>query len=135
MPYYDLESPNIRCGRGGAASGPGTLTASVLSGSEVGFVIGRSADEPLEPYIIYHNGPGLAYMSKSPTHDLNSYKGDGDWFKVAEFGPANDNTWETRGQIGMNFTIPEMTPPGLYLLRVEHLYVRPWWNGTQFYIG
>jgi Auxiliary Activity family 9 (formerly GH61) len=34
----------------------------------------------------------------------------------------------------MNFTIPLTTPPGKYLLRVEHLYVRPAFNTTQFYI-
>jgi hypothetical protein len=45
MPYYDIYDPNIRCGRGAATSGPGTKTATVVAGSEVGFVIGRSADE------------------------------------------------------------------------------------------
>jgi hypothetical protein len=35
----------------------------------------------------------------------------------------------------MNFTIPTTTPPGKYLLRVEHLYVRPAFNTTQFYIA
>lgn len=35
----------------------------------------------------------------------------------------------------MNFTIPLSTPPGKYLLRIEHLYVRPWFNGTQFYVA
>lgn len=35
----------------------------------------------------------------------------------------------------MNFTIPLTTPPGKYLLRVEHLYVRPVFNTTQFYIA
>lgn len=41
----------------------------------------------------------------------------------------------TRDQTGLNFTIPASTPPGQYLLRVEHLYVRPWFNGTQFYVA
>lgn len=45
MPYYDIYDENIRCGRGAATSGPGTKTAMVLAGSEVAFVIGRSADE------------------------------------------------------------------------------------------
>ncbi|KAF2020040.1 lytic polysaccharide monooxygenase [Aaosphaeria arxii CBS 175.79] len=135
MPYYDISSPNLRCGRGAATSGPGTQTATVVAGSEVGFVIGRSADEPLEPYIIYHNGPGMAYMSKSTVDNLDDYEGDGDWFKIAEFGPKDDTTWITRDQTGMNFTIPRRTPPGKYLLRVEHLYVRPSYNSTQFYIA
>lgn len=45
MPYYDIYDANIRCGRGAATSGPGTRTATVLAGDEVGFVVGRSADE------------------------------------------------------------------------------------------
>lgn len=134
MPYYDIYDPNIRCGRGAAISGPGTKTATILAGSEVGFVIGRSADEPLEPYIIYHNGPGMAYLSKANAA-LDKYEGDGDWFKIWYGGPKNESYWSTRDHTGMNFTIPATTPPGLYLLRVEHLYVRPGWNTTQFYIA
>lgn len=135
MPYYDLSSPNLRCGRGAATSGPGTKTATILAGSEVGFIIGRSADEPLEPYIIYHNGPGFAYLSKSAGEDLDRYEGDGDWFKIYYAGPKNDTYWSTRDQTGFNFSIPASTPPGKYLLRVEHLYVRPAWNTTQFYVA
>lgn len=45
MPYYDIYDANVRCGRGAATSGPGTKTATVVAGDEVGFVVGRSADE------------------------------------------------------------------------------------------
>jgi len=45
MPFYDIYSPDVRCGRGASTSGPGTKTATVLAGDEVGFVVGRSADE------------------------------------------------------------------------------------------
>ncbi|KAF2248691.1 lytic polysaccharide monooxygenase [Trematosphaeria pertusa] len=135
MPYYDIYDANIRCGRGAATSGPGTRTATVLAGDEVGFVVGRSADEPLEPYIIYHNGPGQAYLSRSPTDDLDGYEGDAEWFKIAYLGPKNDSYWLTRDQTGMNFILPRTTPPGKYILRVEHLYVRPAFNTTQFYIA
>ncbi len=54
MPFYDLSSPDVRCGRGASISGPGTKTATVRAGDEIGFVIGRSADEvpgPLHPSI------------------------------------------------------------------------------------
>ncbi|KAK3312691.1 fungal cellulose binding domain-containing protein [Apodospora peruviana] len=135
MPFYDIYSPDVRCGRGASTSGPGSKTATVLAGDEVGFVIGRSADEPMEPYIIYHNGPGQAYLSRSNSYDLSSYEGDGEWFKIASLGAKNDTWWLTRDQTGMNFTIPPTTPPGKYLLRVEHLYVRPAFNTTQFYIA
>jgi hypothetical protein len=91
--------------------------------------------KPLEPFIIYHNGPGQAYLSRSTTDDLDAYEGDGDWYKIGSLGAKNDSWWLTRDQTGMNFTIPETTPPGKYLLRVEHLYVRPRFNTTQFYIA
>ncbi|KAF1955754.1 hypothetical protein CC80DRAFT_414304 [Byssothecium circinans] len=139
MPYYDIYDANIRCGRGGAASGPGTKTALLNAGEQVGFVVGRSADEPLEPYVMYHNGPGQAYLSKSLVErglvGLEKYEGDGDWFKIASLGTESDDVWSTRGKTRMNFTIPETTPPGHYLLRVEHLYVRPTYNTKQFYIA
>lgn len=36
----------------------------------------------------------------------------------------------------MNFTIPKTTPPGKYLMRVEHMYPQGWrFNGSQFYIN
>jgi hypothetical protein len=89
----------------------------------------------VEPHLIYHNGPGQAYLSRSAGTDVQNYKGDGDWFKIASLGPVNDTWWSTRDQTGMNFTIPAATPPGQYLLRVEHLYVRYPVGTTQFYIA
>lgn len=93
--------------------------------------------QPLEPHLIYHNGPGQAYLSKTTTADmdLHRYEGDGDWFKISYHGPTNDSWWSTRDQTGMNFTIPKTTPPGPYLLRFEHLYVRYPIGTTQFYIA
>ena len=91
--------------------------------------------QPVEPHLIYHNGPGQAYLSRSAGTDVRNHKGDGDWFKIASLGPVNDTWWSTRDQTGMNFTIPAATPPGQYLLRVEHLYVRYPVGTTQFYIA
>jgi hypothetical protein len=31
---------------------------------------------------MYHPGFASAWLSKSPTDDLNGYIGDGDWFKI-----------------------------------------------------
>ncbi|KAL1597764.1 hypothetical protein SLS60_008251 [Paraconiothyrium brasiliense] len=135
MPYYDLSSPDLRCGRGATTTGPGSKTAVVDAGEQVGFVVGRSADEPLQPYVIYHNGPGQAYLSRSTAENLDHYDGSGLWFKIGYLGAKSDTYWLTRDQTGMNFTIPSTTPPGDYLLRVEHLYVRPVYNTTQFYIA
>jgi hypothetical protein len=49
MPFYNVYSPDVRCGRGASTSGPGTKTATVLAGDEIGFVVGRSADEVKAP--------------------------------------------------------------------------------------
>jgi hypothetical protein len=76
----------------------------------------------------------MAYLSRSPNPSLDTYDGSGDWFKIAYFGPKNDTYWLTRDQPGMNFSIPLTTPPGKYLLRIEHMYVRSAFNTTQFYI-
>lgn len=35
----------------------------------------------------------------------------------------------------LNFTIPEKTPPGKYLLRIEHLYISAYYKATQMYIN
>ncbi|KAK0638448.1 glycosyl hydrolase family 61-domain-containing protein [Cercophora newfieldiana] len=135
MPFYDIYSEDVRCGRGASKSGEETKTAEVFAGDEVGFVVGRSAMEPLEPHLIYHNGPGQVYLSQSTAADVREYEGDGNWFKISYHGPTNDSWWSTRDQTGMNFTIPDSTPPGQYLLRVEHLYVRYPIGTTQFYIA
>jgi len=35
----------------------------------------------------------------------------------------------------MNFTIPKTTPPGKYLMRVEHMYPRADYNASQFFLS
>ena len=35
----------------------------------------------------------------------------------------------------MNFTIPLTTPPGKYLVRVEHFNISPYYNATQQFIN
>jgi hypothetical protein len=37
--------------------------------------------------------------------------------------------------IQLNFTIPQTTPPGKYLVRVEHFNISPDYNGTQMYVN
>jgi len=38
---------------------------------------------------MYHPGVGQAYLSK-PTSDLESYTGDGDWFKIGSITSTSD---------------------------------------------
>lgn len=69
--------------------------ANTNAGKEVGFrtMTTEEVNEPgLEGYII-HPGPGQVYLSRAPKDDLTSYRGDGDWFKIAYAGPEDDNNW------------------------------------------
>jgi hypothetical protein len=57
------------------------------------------ADSKQIPISIYHEGPSQAYLSKAPA-DLESYTGDGDWFKIGML-VTNDPTgyeWATMHQ-------------------------------------
>ena len=42
-----------------------------------------------------HRGPLQVYLSRAPNDDLESYQGDGDFFKIAYSGPVSDSEWET----------------------------------------
>lgn len=37
------------------------------------------------------------YMSRAESGNVKSYKGDGEWFKVAYFGPQSDTVWKPLG--------------------------------------
>ncbi|KAF2476827.1 uncharacterized protein BDR25DRAFT_370629 [Lindgomyces ingoldianus] len=137
VPYYDMYDPNIRCGRGAAAHGPGTETLAVNAGDELAFfsTIRNEYTGVEEDTLISHEGPGQAYLSKSPA-ELDAYTGDGDWFKIGSVGAFNDTRWALISKPSMNFTIPKTTPPGKYLMRVEHIFsFSSKFNDTQFYVS
>lgn len=73
-PVTDLSSPDLRCNEG--ATGAGTETVAVKAGDSFTF----SLDTP-----VYHQGPVSLYMSKAPGA-ASAYEGDGDWFKIHDFG-------------------------------------------------
>ncbi|KAF2271294.1 uncharacterized protein EI97DRAFT_388221 [Westerdykella ornata] len=89
--------------------------------------------------IIGHPGPGMFYLAKAPEGvDLNDWDGDGDWFKIRELGPVKEAkaTWEVApGSNSMNVTIPQTVPPGKYLLRTEHLYLKSGIGQTDYYVS
>lgn len=70
-----------------------------------------------------------------PSTPLSAYKGDGDWFKILLSGASNGKDWDSLGQSGLNVTIPKNTPPGEYLVRVEHFNISPYWNQTQMFVN
>ncbi|OCL02080.1 lytic polysaccharide monooxygenase [Glonium stellatum] len=128
-PLTDVTSNDIRCNTGTLASGPTTNVATVIAGSTVGMALDQT---------IFHIGPLLAYLSKAPS-DIHTYDGSGAWFKIAQTGPSFSSgaiSWPT--QVSQyTFKIPASTPPGLYLLRVEHIAVHSakTVDGAQFYIA
>lgn len=116
QPSYTSEVINSNdaiCNKG--ANTLSSQTLAVKAGDKVGFKL--AFNEKIE-----HPGPGFIYMSKAPG-DIDSYTGDGDWFKVWESGvngPANEDTnWGTWQQPSMDFTIPADLPDGEYLARVS----------------
>ncbi|KAI3321122.1 lytic polysaccharide monooxygenase [Xylariaceae sp. AK1471] len=104
----------------------------------------------LKPWM-YHPGFASAWLSKAPTDNLNAYTGDGNWFKIlsvtnrteqsldfsdpwaAQFYDRLKALWGTYRLDSYNFTIPEATPPGKYLLRFEHIF--PNKDDAQFYVN
>ncbi|KAK2766163.1 hypothetical protein FQN54_007679 [Arachnomyces sp. PD_36] len=128
-PVTDVSSPDIICNEGGLDSGANTEVATVKAGSTVGF-----ASEPLG-----HPGPLTVYLSQA-SGDVKSYDGSGDWFKISELGAeitAEAITWPADGLTEYTFEIPAATPPGDYLLRIEHIGLHGAGDvgGAQFYIS
>ncbi len=97
-PIIGANNPNITCGRAAFDSAHRTETADVLAGSEVGFRVSTDGNGNRNPEYsqypnFWHPGPAQIYLSRAPNDDLQSYKGDGDWFKIAYAGPSDDRTW------------------------------------------
>lgn len=113
-----------------------------------------------QPYPIFHPGPLGVYLSKAPTGNVKDYDGSGEWFRILELGlnesvPMNaTQQWYAEGQKQVcvtplrftrlcakeripkiKFRIPETTPPGQYLLRIEHLYLHSTAKGLQSFIN
>ncbi|KAB2571981.1 putative fungal cellulose binding domain protein [Lasiodiplodia theobromae] len=130
-PVTDVSSNDLRCNVGGLASGSSTKTKEVAPGAEVGFALDSS---------IGHPGPLQVYMSKADS-TAAEYDGSGDWFKVYEMGPGEITDdglqWLSNGLTNFTFPLPEETPAGEYLLRVEHvgLHGASEVGGAQFYIS
>ncbi|KAF2111043.1 glycosyl hydrolase family 61-domain-containing protein [Lophiotrema nucula] len=146
FPINDWAGETQVCGINATHTGHLTKTAKVKAGSQLGMRAFRSYQREYEDFNhpftasdgIWHMGPGQIYMSKAPG-DIESYTGDGDWFKIAYIGYKPDGVgtfdWLTYGKGEMNFTVPKTTPPGKYLVRAEHLYVNTQYNETQQFIG
>lgn len=132
-PQMDLTNANITCGRNAFDAAANTETADVLAGSEVGFRVSWDGNGPYG--FFWHQGPAQIYLSRAPNDDLEQYRGDGDWFKIAYGGPVNNNEWLLWWKPDFNFTIPQATPPGKYLMRIEQFFPTDSYNYTQWYVN
>ncbi|KAJ4301434.1 hypothetical protein N0V90_003526 [Kalmusia sp. IMI 367209] len=141
-----LNTSNITCGRAAFKMLGQTEIADIVAGEEIGF---RTLNEKdVRPGwgigYFFHPGPAQVWLSRAPNDDLKSYRGEGDWFKVAYAGPKNDTDWplwsrwseNQKVQTDYNFTLPRTTPPGAYLLRFEYIYPNSYSAGfVQFFVN
>lgn len=111
------DSLDFRCNVGSLQNAGKTGVYEIEAGSEIGFATDFGAQ-------IQHPGPLLVYMSKAPG-DVHDYDGSGGWFKIYEVGPkaftSDGIEWGTTGLSNFTFTVPKATPPGQYLVRIEHI--------------
>ncbi|KAM7210591.1 Glycosyl hydrolase family 61 domain containing protein [Rhypophila decipiens] len=138
MPTKQLIQPSddFRCNSGSFANAGKTNVRRVNPGDTLGFQLWNGGT-------IIHPGPSTIHMSKAPG-DVRQYRGDGDWFKVHEEiicrnvqgpnGKLDDRDWCTWDQATISFKLPADTPPGQYLVRVEHIAIHGAQSGdTEFY--
>lgn len=111
---------DFRCNQGAFSSAKKTATANVAPGVSLGMELAYGAT-------MQHPGPAQVYMSKS-TGRVDEYDGSGDWFKIHQETVCGsrdevlrDEDWCTWDKNHLTFQIPVDTPPGEYLVRVEHI--------------
>lgn len=150
-PNHDYDGPDGMCGRNATLPMFPVKTLKVAPGSTIHFVNSymtegysqaeqTNFDDYVPGFKFYHTGPATAYLSKAPGDDLNTYSGDGDWFKIAAVGASNGMRWDYSVESGkdrISFKIPESTPPGKYLMRGEHLNMENggFYKTTEMYIN
>lgn len=120
MPLKNAYTSNdLRCNVGSQDFASQTGIYKVTAGDEIGFGTDFGAE-------ILHPGPMQVYLSKAPG-TVTEYDGSGDWFKVYELGPTQFGSdgiqWGATGKTNFTFTLPEETPAGQYLVRIEHIGV------------
>lgn len=136
--YMPTTAPNIlntdfRCNEGSMSAAANTKVYTIAPGATLGFQLAYGAT-------MQHPGPLQVYMSKAPG-DVRQYDGSGDWFLVYQMGLCQDisdglkdTDWCTWDKATINFKLPNNTPPGQYLVRVEHLGLHRGHSGnTEFY--
>lgn len=80
---------------------------------------------------MYHPGFASAWLSKSPTDDLDSYTGDGDWFKILSVTGRTDQSLDFSDPENAIYYDPYKAPWGTFRVdSVSHQSTsnqkRPW---------
>ncbi|KAF5335743.1 hypothetical protein D9611_009646 [Ephemerocybe angulata] len=124
-PVQSVTSGDVTCN---VSPSPATETVTVTAGSSIGFILDNT---------IYHQGPAAIYLGQVPSGSTAaSWDGSGaNWFKIAEFGATfNPFKFQVEGQNQVATTIPQSTPSGEYLIRVEQIGLHVA-GSPQFYIS
>ncbi|KAJ0375872.1 hypothetical protein COL26b_005847 [Colletotrichum chrysophilum] len=127
------DSTDLRCRTDSMQYASKTGVYKVKAGDEVGFGLNFGGR-------IQHPGPMQAYLSKAPG-DVREYDGSGDWFKIFELGPKTFSSegiqWGAYDVGNCTFKLPQATPAGQYLLRIEHIGVHGAgdFGGAEFYFN
>ncbi|KAF9885835.1 hypothetical protein FE257_012307 [Aspergillus nanangensis] len=134
MPWKgNYNSNDFRCNTNSFQYAQQTDVNKVKAGDQIGFGTDFNA-------LIGHPGPMQVYMSKAPG-DVRDYDGSGDWFKIWELGPTSFGSdgiqWGVTDRANFTFTLPEETPAGQYLVRIEHigLHGAGEFGGAEFYFN
>ncbi|KAH8586673.1 hypothetical protein B0O99DRAFT_748143 [Bisporella sp. PMI_857] len=135
-PSTDPDSLDLRCGQNASTLRSAIKTATV-----------RAGDTGDTYPSMYHPGFASAWLSKTPSGNLDTYTGDGDWFKILSvtdraeqslnfsdpyFAPYYDqfkSLWGSYRPDSYNFTVPATTPPGKYLLRFKSVFLLSGYRG------
>ncbi|KAJ5732441.1 glycosyl hydrolase family 61-domain-containing protein [Penicillium malachiteum] len=134
MPWKgNYDSNDLRCNTDSFQYASRTDVYKVNAGDTIGFGTNFGAQ-------IEHPGPMQVYLSKAPG-DIHDYDGSGDWFKIWELGPTSFSSdgieWGVTGRSNFTFPLPKETPPGHYLVRIEHIALHGAgdFGGAEFYFN
>ncbi|KAH7325683.1 glycoside hydrolase [Stachybotrys elegans] len=134
QPHKQFLNPtdDFRCNAGSFQNAGRTQVRTVSPGDTLGFKLWNNGQ-------ILHPGPMTIHMSRAPGN-VQQYQGEGEWFKVYEdiicgpMNPLRDTDWCSWDQASVSFQVPASTPPGQYLVRVEHIAIHGAESGdTEFY--
>jgi len=110
-PFHDITSAAATCNVNPSAA---SEVMTIAPGGKLGFQLSNT---------MYHQGPVSIYLGKAPG-SVSNWDGSGkNWFKIAEWGAKSFNPVQFSSHNLNEFmtTVPENTPPGEYLARIEQL--------------